>query len=114
MSSGEQSHNVDRLVSHRDQFRGSLIPMTGPLLRHSDLNDSERSLLKGDFLKRRTSSELPDHLLYLDVMHSWGVMCPHPQSSRRYEGIFCWDHPPGFNEFKWYSCEVCECAVINK
>lgn len=88
--------------------------MTGPLLRHSDLNPAEQALIKADFRRRRPVEGMPDHVLYLRVMHSWGVICPHPQESRMYEGLYWSDSGVGFDECPWYVCGVCECIVINR
>jgi hypothetical protein len=88
--------------------------MTGSLLRYTDLNPAEQALIKADFLRRRPVPGMADHILYLRVMHSWGVICPHPQESRMYEGLYWSDSSVDFEECQWYVCQVCECIVINR
>jgi hypothetical protein len=88
--------------------------MTGPLLKHDELVPAEQALLREDFLRQRVGSDLPDHTLYLGVMHSWGVICPHPQDRRVYEGLYWSDSSVPFDECSWYSCGVCNCIVINR
>ncbi len=74
--------------------------MTGPLLRFQDLTPEERDLISADYLRRASDGGLPGASLYLDVMNSWGVMCPHPMESRMYSA-------------SWFMCEVCNCAVVD-
>lgn len=113
MSSQEQQDTA-RLLSHREAFLGAEESMTGPLLRHPDLTSSEQALIKADFLRKRPIDGMPDHVLYLRVMHSWGVICPHPQESRMYEGLYWSDSQVKFAECSWYACGICECIVINR
>lgn len=108
----EKQGGVSRLVSHRNAFLGSKVPMTGPLLRYADLNGAEQSLIRSDFIGRGSGPIDPG--LYLEVMHSWGVMCPHPRELRLYEGLYRSVKPMGFDESPWFACGICECIVINR
>jgi len=102
----------DRIVSHRDAFRKA--KGTGPLLRWSDLSVAERALIVGDLAGRCQAGATPDRSVFLAVIHSWGVMCPHPQERRSYEDFPWSELPVAFEERQWYSCGVCECIVINR
>lgn len=50
--------------------------------------------------------------IYLEVLTSFGVICPHPQSKRLYSS-YKKSYYPLINH-RWYSCEICFCLVINE
>jgi hypothetical protein len=50
----------------------------------------------------------------VDTLHQWGVMCPHPQPHRLYDGFRMSDVPLTFDACRWYDCTLCKTAVINR
>ena len=104
-----------RLESHRDSFIGREVPMTGPLLRFAELSSDERSVLAHSLVNNLSAENAPlTPFSYLAVLHSWGIMCPHPMPSRYYDGIYGSVDEIKFDECQWYNCDVCRCIVINR
>ena len=102
-----------RLESHRRSFLAE--KMTGPLIRFSDVDATERRIIKQDVAQRLARGHLSlTPGFYLGVLNSWGIMCPHPIESRTYEGLYVSDVELGFDECGWYDCGVCDCIVINR
>lgn len=109
---------VTRLETHRLAFRSAEIPMTGPLLRFQDLSPEERRIVDSAAVQRvrELASDGRDFTThdYLEVLHSWGIMCPHPLGTRTYEGLYWSDIELSFDECRWYDCDTCGCIVINR
>jgi hypothetical protein len=94
---------------------GAESPMTGPLLRFSDLDATERRIIEQDVAQRLARGHVPPTPgFYLGVLNSWGIMCPHPVATRRYEGLYASDSDVPFEECEWYDCITCGCVVINR
>jgi hypothetical protein len=114
--SSQNSPTETRLEEHRRSFQ--LARKTGPLLRIEELDAAEMKIFNDEFLSRcRTIS--PDDLaeiyrVYVEALHRWGIMCPHPQAHRLYSGWIASDVPLGFSEERWYDCNLCGSAVINR
>jgi hypothetical protein len=107
---------MTRLETHRSLMRKE--ERHGPLLRIEELNPDEIAIVNGSFLdlcRRRKVSDIREtYSAYVDTLHHWGVMCPHPQPHRSYEG---WGHsefPIGFESSRWFDCSLCGAAVINR
>ena len=107
---------MTRLEKHRNSLREE--DRHGPLLRIDELNPEEISLINGSFLdlcrKRKVADINQTYSAYVDTLHQWGVMCPHPQPHRLYEGRRQSDYPLDFESSKWYDCTLCKAAVINR
>lgn len=104
-----------RLENHRKSFR----EMGGPLLRVSDLNPDEISFVAhilAGLIKEPRWWGIDDITiaLHLYALNSWGIMCPHPENSRLYEGYYQSKSVPPFKECNWFHCQICECLVINR
>lgn len=90
----------------------------GPLLRIEDLDQDELALLNANFLnlcrKRKVADIQETYSAYADTLHQWGVMCPHPQPMRLYDGRKTSEFPIDFESSRWYDCTLCGAAVINR
>lgn len=103
------NHAVARLRSHREFFERH----GGPLLRVQDLDHTELSFMTHALACLGTDDRLLSKLC-LKVLNDWGIMCPHPQGSRLYEGLYVSTDILPFRESPWYHCLTCECIVINR
>ena len=105
-----------RLELHREAFR--LAGYRGPLIQLEELGPDEVALVNADFLTRIRRVSADDitaiYRVYIETLHGWGVMCPHPQRHRRYDGWHQSDTPRPFEEFRWFGCLLCEAYVINR
>lgn len=109
------SRTETRLERHRRAFL--FAKQTGPLLRIDELAADEIELINFDFLEKcRGKTEDIDAIYsaYVEVLHLWGVMCPHPQHQRMYGGFQRTDVPLTFDEAKWFDCRLCKASVINR
>jgi hypothetical protein len=90
----------------------------GPLLRIEDLGADEISLINSSFLdlcrKRRVKDIRETYSAYVDTLHHWGVMCPHPQPHRLYDGRRPSAVPVEFDTSRWFDCTLCGAAVVNR
>lgn len=103
----------DGLRSHRDSFVASRL--TGPLLRWRDLTDRAQALLTQEFIAASSDVRGPAVTdLYPRVLHSWGVMCPHPSTYRLYGGERAYEREPLFEREPWFSCGLCRSLVVNR
>lgn len=82
----------------------------GPMLKMSDLDPFEKQIVSDDFFSRRQDGKDMGKN-YLEVLSSWGIICPHPQDRRLYEGSIRSEHHESNRH--WFICEMCECHVIN-
>jgi hypothetical protein len=107
---------MTRLESHRNAFRAAKVPMTGPLLRYSDLAPDERSLLESELAHwaRMVAPARLTPTFSAWVFHSNGIMCPHPIGSREYDGTCRSDVEIPFDESNWFRCGICGSLVINR
>lgn len=107
---------MTRLEAHRRSLEDE--NRHGPLLRIEDLNADEIALVNSSFLdlcrRRRVSDIKETYAAYVETLHQWGVMCPHPQPQRLYEGRRSSDYPLPFDSYPWYDCLLCGAAVINR
>ncbi len=98
-----------RLEAHRDNF--VLHGVRGPLLRVTELDGDELNILNSSFFERIRSAEPTSldemYAAYVGTLHEWGIMCPHPQEHRSYEGA-------SHAESRWYDCRMCKTSVINR
>lgn len=109
------SKTETRLEIHRREFRDN--EYRGNLLRIEDLSPDELNIVNSDFLARCQGGggEITQiYAAYIETLHSWGIMCPHPHVHRRYMGWQLSDVPIPFDECSWYSCALCSAAVINR
>lgn len=95
---------MTRLEAHKRRFE--LAERRGPLLRLDELTVDEVALVNATFFERVNKAP-PDDLaamynIYAEVLHEWGVMCPHPSIRREYS--LCG---------RWYDCGLCKAAVIH-
>ena len=90
----------------------------GPLLVLETLGPDEVALVNRSFLERcqrdRVTGIDDIYGAYVSSLHEWGIMCPHPQHRRRYDGWHGSDVPLPFDESPWYDCGLCGTAVINR
>jgi len=107
---------VTRLEAHRRALEKE--ERHGPLLRIEDLNPDEISIINSSFLdlcrKCRVSDINETYQAYVDTLHIWGVMCPHPQPHRLYDGRKPCDHPLAFEDSRWFDCTLCGAGVVNR
>jgi hypothetical protein len=107
---------MTRLEAHRKALEKE--ERHGPLLRIEDLNPEEIAIINASFLdlcrKRRVSDINETYSAYVDTLHTWGVMCPHPQPHRLYDGRKPCDHPLSFESSRWFDCTLCGAAVVNR
>lgn len=105
-----------RLIEHRRRREADAD--RGPLLTFEELDRDEREAINSDFLARvrmlGAEGEAALYRIFVDTLHSWGVMCTHPQSFRLYDGNRNSYAPLDFEQSRWYSCLVCGCSVINR
>ena len=110
------SKTETRLEVHRRELQG--LGGLGPMLQIDDLSGDEIALINSDFLARCHSGNAEDiqqiYTAYVNTLHSWGVMCPHPQPHRLYGGWLRADMPQSFNDVKWFNCGLCSTSVINR
>lgn len=106
---------MTRLEAHRKSLEEER--RHGPLLRIEDLNSDEIALINASFLdlcRRRRAADLNEtYAAYVDTLHHWGVMCPHPQPHRLYDGRKPCDVPLSFDVSRWFDCTLCGAAVVN-
>lgn len=107
---------MTRLEEHRKALEDA--GRLGPLLQVDVLSSEEVALVNRTFLERcrRDRVEGIDQIYgaYVRSLNEWGVMCPHPQAHRLYDGWFRTDVPVTFVESVWFDCGLCHSAVINK
>lgn len=107
---------MTRLEQRRKQMEEEKVH--GPLLRIEDLAEDELSILNASFLelcRRRNVTDIQEtYGAYVDTLHHWRVMCPHPQPQRRYDGWRQSDFPMSFDTCRWFECKLCGAAVINR
>lgn len=110
------SRTETRLEVHRREFK--LAKFTGPMIRIETLGQDEIALINNEFLERcrLISPENLDQIYsaYVRTLHSWGVICPHPQPHRLYDGFHSTHVPIPFEDSQWYTCRLCETTVINR
>ena len=107
--------NKTRLERHRASWE--LGRRTGPLLRLEDLDQSEVELINADFFVRARDLGANDlermYEVYVETLHMWGVMCPHPLYQRLYDGWRRSELAVPTEESRWFSCGLCKTLVIN-
>lgn len=110
------SRTETRLERHRTEF--SLARGVGPLLQLEELDPDEICLVNAEFLERARRINADDitkmYDAYISTLHNWGVMCPHPQPHRLYDGWHRTDTPVPFEESRWFNCVLCDAVVINR
>jgi hypothetical protein len=111
-----RTDQVTRLERHRDEF--NLNRGVGPLLELEELEPDEIKLVNAEFLSRVRRVQPEDIVAiydaYVETLHRWGIMCPHPQHQRLYDGWLRADTPIKFDESRWFSCGLCGASVINR
>ena len=107
---------MTRLERHRIDFEAA--KRMGSLLPLEELEPEEVALVNKSFLERcrrdRVDGINQMYEAYVSSLHEWGVMCPHPQHLRRYDGWQRSDTPVLFGDSPWFSCGICKAAVINR
>jgi hypothetical protein len=97
-----------RIELHRLKFHASgrvigLIPF-------DRLDQEEKKIVAQDILTNIYTTGEDPYKVYAEVLNSWGVMCPHPQHMRSYNGKSSL-YP--IREVRWYKCLMCHCSIIN-
>lgn len=107
---------MTRIELHRESLE--LNGRQGPLLRIEDLSSDEITIVNSSFLdlcRNRKVNDIDEtYSAYVFTLHTWGIMCPHPQQHRLYDGFKHSDSPIDFESSKWFNCILCSAAVINK
>jgi len=83
----------------------------GSLMIIDDISQSDMSLIAYEIFRLIKNYDDP-YDAYILVLSKYGIMCPHPQIKRLYNG-FKKSMSPLAN-FKWYNCSMCKCAAINE
>lgn len=111
-----QQRTETRLERHRSEFE--LNQRRGALLGIEELDPDELNLINASFfnnIRERGADDINAiYEAYVETLHMWGVMCPHPIPHRLYDGWQRSMSPLQFEESRWYSCTICGSAVINK
>lgn len=86
---------------------------TGPLLEYSKLSAKDIRTISKEIFSTIGSSmgDKDPYEIYIEVMMKWGIMCPHPQYKRLYEGKHRMSFPTC--KYRWFLCECCSSCVIN-
>lgn len=107
---------MTRLEARRKQMEEEKVH--GPLLRIEELSEDEISIINTSFLelcRRRKVADIQEtYIAYVDTLHNWKVMCPHPQPHRLYDGRRMSDTPIDFETSRWFECKLCSASVINR
>jgi hypothetical protein len=112
---GTESKTETRLEEHRREFTRN--NGCGPMIRVEDLSTEEIALVNADFLelcRGRADDIKAIYGAYVQALHLWGVICPHPLAHRLYGGFQRSDSPLHFEDAKWYDCCICGTSVINR
>ena len=100
-----------RLELHRLKYQHD--GRRGPLLTVDSLEPEERDILSAAVFAAMQQNQGADkHVVYVDVLSQWGVMCSHPQHGRLYVGSVKSSVP--MPNLKWYTCDYCGGYVINE
>ena len=83
----------------------------GPLAIMDDITQDDMKLISDEILKLCKKYDDP-YSAYIFVLSKYGIMCPHPQNKRFYDGHKKSDVV--LKNYKWYNCNMCSCAVINE
>lgn len=99
-----------RLELHRLKYHWS--GKSIPLMDYYSLDIWERKMLMDDVFKQVSMRKIhrDPYSVFIDVISSWGVACPHPQHRRLYREKFFSDY--NLDE-PWFECTVCGCMVLN-
>jgi hypothetical protein len=85
----------------------------GPLIALDDLESNERSWLATKIFQLfGPLDEQSKYEAYMNVLHEYGIMCPHPQHKRLYGGTE--QLPKPSDQHLWYDCTMCSCTVLNE
>ncbi len=107
---------MTRLEAHRQRWESE--GRLGNLLRLEELDRDEVAIVNRSFLDRCKSQGYQGvdgiYSAYAHTLHEWGVMCPHPQHLRLYDGWHRTDVPLPSVESPWFDCGLCGAAVINR
>lgn len=99
--------DLHRFKFHKDGEKGALLSL-------KDLSTEEMAILSTEIfsqMQKRDPEKTDMYEVYTGVLADWGVMCPHPQHKRLYEGKV--ESPVPKLNFKWYRCLACGCEVVN-
>jgi hypothetical protein len=95
---------MTRLEAHKSRF--DLAERRGELLRLEELTVEEVAMVNSTFFERVHRNPPEDlagmYRIYVETLHEWGVMCPHPINERSYSV-----------DGRWYDCSLCKAAVIH-
>lgn len=95
---------MTRLENHKRTFEQN--DRRGPLIRLDELTVEEVQVINSTFFER-VQKDPPENIedmyrIYIETLHEWGVMCPHPIERRRYSSCG-----------RWYDCSLCQAAVVH-
>lgn len=76
--------------------------LTGPLVDFDDVPENWLSVIIAQALRAAHGRGAESDRLYVGVLHSYGIMCPHPRDRQA-------DDPDGWDYFR---CSMCECIVV--
>jgi len=83
-----------------------------------ELSPEEIEVVNVEFLTRCGAVGVNDlaqiYRAYVETLHMWGIICPHPTPHRLYDGWRRTDVPVSFEESKWFTCRLCVTWVINR
>jgi len=83
----------------------------GPLMKVEDVDEENMSIIAGEIFRLSKLVEDP-YDAYVQIISKYGIICPHPQRKRLYDGCFRSDTP--IARYRWYNCEMCQCSVFNE
>lgn len=83
----------------------------GPLITIEDISHEDMSLIAHEIFRLMKKYDDP-YDAYIFVLSKYGIMCPHPQIKRLYNGFKKSAVPQV--QYKWYNCSMCKCSAINE
>ncbi len=70
-------------------------------------------MVNRDVFSNIRSSDGDPYVVYANVLSSWGIMCPHPQTRRLYGGYRRHRVAQPVSRYFWYECECCGTLAPN-
>jgi hypothetical protein len=84
---------------------------TGQLMRIEDVDGDDMSQIAGEIFRLAKTMDDP-YQAYVSVISKYGIICPHPQKKRLYDGRHKSDVP--VERYRWYDCTMCGCSAFNE
>jgi len=110
--------SLTRMEAHAAKRNSGPVPGTGPMLSFDDLDETEMQIISRELRESLKTNNPKSQREYYRALHQilvkYGIMCHHPVELRLYDGFHRARGKIDRQDSKWYSCEMCECLVINR